>query len=569
MIDTSRIRTGFDVELNLGAGWFRTALQALADAGRLIPADAPPPFGPDSDLIINSVEILFGEARDLLIDATVDEIPVTLRASLALQEGDDGAELAIDTDIPGTSTTIPFDALDDVVGVPILVKVPGSGNADPSFAVLANLDIQAGPQSEDPLPAGEHVPRGQANLAQSFLPAGRDMALGIGREAFPRFANDAWHTDLRADDGSHPLPDDENRRGSWTSAEMEPRKGKFRLTLRGRIPIDVLPDGEVTVTVDIKPRIENGALTFNLSVDTDIDTGLLGDLFAAATGGLAGLILGPLTGGALGGAILGVTAIEVAEVIINGKVRKQVRAGFQEDPPTAVLACDHDDVIVEAVAHPDDHGGVALGPLAAIPRSIVIEDFRPDLLHTQFVLVTTDFEEIKSDGSGFGAAGTARAADRFVPRRASLLRREVVSTGGGGARVELVYVTTDPDAENDAQVEVRLPFDEVVERAEQGALRPPLELRFLPAEADITLLDGRVPSVCLRAMNVRRRDTIVTHVKFSTGLELPVPEAVRLQDAGAIVVQLVQLIHPSNAKPYFRAFADGNTEDNFENLTPF
>jgi hypothetical protein len=214
-----------------------------------------------------------------------------------------------------------------------------------------------------------------------------------------------------------------------------------------------------------------------------------------------------------------------------------------------VLACDHDDVIVEAVAHPDDHGGVALGPLAAIPRSIVIEDFRPDLLHTQFVLVTTDFEEIKSDGSGFGAAGTARAADRFVPRRASLLRREVVSTGGGGARVELVYVTTDPEAENDAQVEVRLPFDEVVERAEQGALRP--------------------PSVCLRATNVRRRDTIVTHVKFSTGLELPVPEAVRLQDAGAIVVQLVQLIHPSNAKPYFRAFADGNTEDNFENLTPF
>lgn len=114
----------------------------------------------------------------------------------------------MDTDIPGLSTTIPFDALDDVVGVPTPTKVASDGGVRSRLAVLANLDIQASPQSEEPLPEGEHIPRGESDLAQSFLPVGSDLAVGIGRDSFPRFANDVWHSELRADDGSHPLPDE-------------------------------------------------------------------------------------------------------------------------------------------------------------------------------------------------------------------------------------------------------------------------------------------------------------------------------------------------------------------------
>ncbi len=572
MIDTARIRSGFDVELNLGAGWFRTALQALADAGRLVQDDAPPPFGPEAVIEITSVEILFDGERDLSIAARVDDVARTLLASLSLNEGEDGAELVIDTDVAGVGATVPFDALDDVVGVPTLVKVAADGGFEPAFAVLANLDIQASPQSQEPLPQGEHLPRGEAELAQSFLPAGKDLVVGIGRDSFPRFANDVWHTELRAEDGSHPLPDDEDPKGTWTVVRLDPQQGRLRLTLLGKVPIDVFPDAKVTVTVDLEPRLEDGALAFDLSIDTDVDTGLLGDLFAALTGGLIGLIVGFFTGGVVlepaSGAVLAVVALEVAEVIVNDEVRKQVRARLQEEEHRALLVCD-DDVIVEAVPHADEEGGIALGPLSAIPRSIVVDRFTPDPLHTRFVLVTTEYQEIACDAAGFALAGTAGATERFVPRRASLLRRELVPIGGGGLQVELVYATTDPQAEEETQVEVRLSLAEVVDRAAQGALRPPLKLRFMPANADITLLDSRVPSVCLRATNVRRRETVVTDIRFTTGLELPVSEAVRLQDAGAIVVQLLQLIHPSDADPYFRSFADGSTDNNFENLPSF
>lgn len=572
MIDTTRIRTGFDVELNLGTGWFQTTLQALADAGRLFPQDAPPPFEPDAEVTIESVDILLDGEQDLSFEATIAGAAHTVLASLSIDEGDEGTELRMDTDIPGVSTTVPFDAVDDVAGVPTLVKVAGGGGFDAAFAVLANLDIRASPQSAEPLPGGEHLPRGEVGLAQSFLPTGRDLAVGIGSDSFPRFANDVWHGALRAEDGKHPLPNEEDPKGSWTAVRLHPQEGRFRLTLLGTVPIDFFPDGTVTVTVDLEPRIDGGGLAFDLSIDTDIDTGLLGDLFAALIGGLTGLIVGAFTGGVLlgpaTGAILGVIALEVAEVIIDDKVRKLVRASLREEPHTAVLACD-DDVIVEAVPHPDEPSGIALGPLTAMPRSIVVGRFRPDLLHTKFVLVTTDFAEITCNGSGFAAAGAAHATERFVPRRASLLRREVVTCEEGDERVELVYGTADPEAEQGAEVEVRLAFDEVVERAERGALTPPLELRFMLADADVTLLDSRVPSVCLRPTNVRRREAVVTDIRFSTGLELTVPEAVRLQDAGALILQNLQLIHPRNTNPYYRSFADGNIENNFENLPSY
>lgn len=567
MIDTTRIRTGFDVEVNLGAGWILVALRALNETGRLL-ADAPSPFDEDATLSIDSVEITPDGPRDIEVGATIDGIPVTILATLSLQEGDDGTELVVDTTIPNTDPiVVPFDALADLAEPPVLVKLDGDDGIDPSFAVLANLDLRASPQSGDPLPEDQHVPRGEPLLAQSFLPEGSDITIGVGRDTFPRFANDVWHTQLRVEDGSHPLPDEQDKRGEWKVVRMEPRSKGFRLTMLGTVPIDLFPDGKVTVTVDLTPRIENGALAFDFDIDTDVDTGLLGDLWSAVLGGFVGLILGAFTGGILitagTGAILAVVALEVTEVIVNGKVRKQVRARLEDEPLGSVLSCSDDEVIVEAIP-PDDDDGVALGPLDAIPRSILIDESNPDPVHTRFVLVTTTYTDFAIDGSGFAALGTASGTERFVPRRASLVRKE---TGDNGER--LVYETLDPDDEEPATIEVDVDLAEAIDRATEGGLNPPLRLYPLPAEADQTLVDGKIPSVCLRATNVRRARTVVTDIRFDTGLELTVPEAVALQDAGAIVVAGTQLIHPRNSRPYFRSFPDGTTENNFENLPPF
>ncbi len=62
---------------------------------------------------------------------------------------------------------------------------------------------------------------------------------------------------------------------------------------------------------------------------------------------------------------------------------------------------------------------------------------------------------------------------------------------------------------------------------------------------------------------------MVTDIRFTTGLELTVPEAVMLQDSGVLVLPRLQLIHPSNARPYFRSRPDNFRDNNFEGLPRF
>jgi hypothetical protein len=96
-----------------------------------------------------------------------------------------------------------------------------------------------------------------------------------------------------------------------------------------------------------------------------------------------------------------------------------------------------------------------------------------------------------------------------------------------------------------------------------------LRLVDLPGEATIHIPGSKLGSVCLRPTAIRRSKTVVTEIEFSSGLDLRVPEAVLLQDAGAIVVRGFQLIHPKNAFPYFRAKPDDSTDNNFEKLPKF
>ncbi|HEX2368359.1 MAG TPA: hypothetical protein VHM94_03890 [Acidimicrobiia bacterium] len=53
MADTSRIVSGFDVEMHLGSGWFALALQGLADHGLLIPDPPPPPIPPGAVVVVD------------------------------------------------------------------------------------------------------------------------------------------------------------------------------------------------------------------------------------------------------------------------------------------------------------------------------------------------------------------------------------------------------------------------------------------------------------------------------------------------------------------------------------
>lgn len=555
---TSRISSGFDIELQLGGGWFLTAVNLLNDHGLLAPG---------LPVIISNVQITFEPGWDLQIDVLGFPVPIFARAELS----SDGSQLTITTSLPQVSPiTIPFGALNNLAGPPQLVKLAGDDDHEAVLAVLANMDIQAGPQSDDPLPAGEHTPRGDPSAARSFLPRGKHIAFGMGRATFTRFANNLWHTKLRADDGSHPLPDAENKVGDWAKVSMQPESGRIRLTLEGDIPvdsplIDIVPDPHVTLTLFVTPKLVDGALSFD--IETDIDTGLLGDLLAAIGGGLAGAIFGFVVGlltggiliavlaGAAIGATLGVITLEVAEVVVEGIVQKKIEAKLDGET-LAEVHCSREGIV--QIAKPAAEGeGFNLSVLDAIPASIPIHTANPanEWLYKQSLLVTALYDDLSVSADGFGAAGTSGTDERFQPEVVSL--SDV--TYDGERLVSLTYLRKDGQQQT-------LSVDEVLGRAADGELAPPFKIFEEPARASLRIPEGQLACVCLKPVAIRRERTIVEEIEFEGGLRLRVPDAIALQDAGALVVLGYQLIHPRDYNAYYRAKADFFKDNNFESL---
>lgn len=562
MILTNRIISGFDVELQLGGGWFLTAFRALNDRGLLLPDGPPAPFDPGAPITIDSVEITFDFAnRDLQAQVSIDGVPLTILVTLALN--DDGDELIITTTVPDSDPiTVPFDALSGLAGPPRLLKLQGDDDHDPCIAFLANLDLRATPQAQEPLPDDQHVERG-TEIAVSFLPAGKDIAIGIGGTTFPRIANDIWHASLRDEDGTHPFPDAEDKKGTWQSVDVEAQDGRIRITMKADAPVTG-PDAKVTITIDLSPEVADGIVSFEVDVDTDVDTGLLGSLFGFFVGGILGFIFGGLFGGGLVGAGVGavivatggVFVIEIKEASNEGEIKRKVVASLEGEEIPPEYAC-KDGIVVEVVPNDDDAGLVG-SFVNAIPRSIPVGSDRPDPLHERTVVVEALYDDFQMDESGLAFAGTVQAGERFQPLPATLVdkRRD------NGQLQALVYRT--PDG-----TEVEMPLEVVLERMETGELRAPYKVLTTLGALETRTPAGRLPSVCLSAAAIRRRNTVIREIQFTSGLDLRVAETVELQDAGALILRGFQLIHPKNANAYYRAKADDSFENNFESLPTF
>lgn len=557
---TSRITSDFDIELQLGAGWFLTAINLLNDHGLLAPG---------LPVIISGVRVTFEPDWDLEISVLGFPVPIFARVQLS----DDGTELTITTSLDQVPPiTIPFGALSNLAGPPQLVKLPGDDDHEAVLAVLANLNIQAGSQAEDPLPEGEFLPRGDAAAAQSFLPRGQHIAFGMGRATFARFANNVWHTNLRADDGSHPLPDAENKVGDWAKVTMRPESGRLRLTLEGDIPvdsplIDIVPDPHVTITLLVTPKLVDGKLSFDIETETDVDTGLLGDLFAAFGGGVAGAIVGFIVGlftggiliavlaGAAIGAAVGVITLEVAEVVVEGIVQKEIKAKLDGEPLVEVH-CNRDGIV--QIAKPAaEEGTFDLSVLDAIPTSIPIHTENPqdEFLYKQSLLVTAIYDDLAVNSDGFGVAGVSGTDERFQPEIVRLTN----VTYEGERLVSLTY------RRNDGQQQT-LAVADVLARAADGELAPPFKIFQEPDDASLRIPEGQLACVCLKPVAIRQDRTIVEEIEFEGGLRLRVPDAIALQDAGALVVLGYQLIHPRDYNAYYRAKADFFKDNNFESL---
>ena len=568
MIDISRITSSFDIEFQLGSGWFLTALRGLHDKGLLIPTGTIDWLSEDAVITIDFVDIIFDASeRDINIEVTIHgTIPLTFPIQASISLSDDGKELILDTTLNNLSAAVPFDALSGLAGTPEIVKLQGDEAHENVIGFLANMDIRASSQGGEPLDTGEHLERGNITAAQSFLPKDKHVALGVADSTFSRFANDIWHSQLTNDEGDQPFPDDENKQGDWQSVSMNISDGKIRVILKAVAEIDspiidIVPDPDITITVDLTPNIVNGKLTFEITVDSSIDFGILGDILAAIVGGLVGFVIGLFTGNPISGALVGAAAavivLEVGEVIVGNTIAKEIQTKLDGKPLSQFYSCK--DEVVHLATIQDQGQGLNLGFLDALPTSIPISFDNPDLLHKRIVLVTTSFDDISINGDGFAVEGDTLITERYTPENAAIIDKTRVQDD----LLSLTYRTTD-------DVEVNLTMEEVLERAITDEVPEPLKV-FDSSGDDLVenKKDGRLPIACMHPIAIHREDTIITDIRFSTGLELKMEETILLQDAGALILPNLQLIHPSNSNPYYRVKADDSIENNFESLPEF
>ena len=525
-------------------------------------------------VIITGIEVILDPDWDLRVDLAGLAVPVLVRADLT----DDGSALTLTTNSPLIPPqVVPFGALDGLAEPPVKVKLPGDAEHQNVIAFVANLDIHAESQQGDPLPAGEVFERGDPDAATSFLPLGQDVAFGLGVATFQRFANDIWHGTLRADDGSHPLPDADEPRGSWSRVTGRTTgDGAIQFVLEGDIPvdsplIDVVPDPHVEITLTLRVSIVDGSLSFEIDSDTDVDTGLLGDLFGglvgAAAGAIVGLVIGLFTGGILLGILIGagvgfvvgVIAIEVAEYVVEGIVQREIRARIDGEPVPDVLSC-VDGVVQIATPKPNDDD-FDLAVLDSLPSSISIHREHPadQPMYVQNLLVATTYTDVTIDGDGFGAGGLSGTRAIFEPVAVTVASFDYDAAG------ELAAVTY---RRADGVVQ-SVPIAEVFNRIADRSIEPPFKLFPAPSQADLHLPAGKLATVCLQPTWIRRGNTVIQEFEFATGARLKVPDAVALQDAGVIILHGYQLIHPRNANPYYRAFVDTSTDNNLESLPTF
>ena len=389
-----------------------------------------------------------------------------------------------------------------------------------------------------------------------------NIALGLARETFQRIANDIWHTKLRDVDGSHPLPKPgEDKKGDWNKVKVSVTRERIKFTLEGVVPIDIWPDADVTLDLRVKPKLGNGKLTFEIDTDIDVDTGFWGDVLAFTAGALLGFIIALFTGGLLLIPALGLGAVIVLEVVehIVGEVFERRIVAKNNNGNLLTNRTCSDEIIKFAFPKASCDDGISLGALDAIPTSIPVFTDTNDLLFTRTVVVGANYDDITLDGKGLAIAGKCGPGNLFEPHVARL----VESTYEQADLMKLKYRVSS------SGLEVTLDFTEVMGRLAENELRPPIRVESDLGDPELDIPSGKLCCPCLTPTHIRRSDTIITRIKFDTGIELNMSDAVLLQDNAGVYLKGLELIHPSNANPYFRAPANETNTDNFEELSEF
>jgi hypothetical protein len=358
MLDQSRVTSGYDVEILVGARHLSYILLTLVDAGTIPVAvqtadGALPIFGP----VVDRTYTLDPDVPGL-DDAVADHLPfdveilfdrpdgadVRVHFFVSFVEGDlfvrltptvthdadgflDGASLQIEViDVTGEKLTDTDpdsqlyrpevltklkDAIDrtvDLGGASAFKRVhdlqvrklPTDGEHAAAYALYVNLRLRNGPEEDAFLAA-----RGDVADGLNFLPAGSDVAMATRGDLFGHLASDAWHRFAEIDDDgdvSHPWhksPYNKKSKkiGSIVDVSVGPgfTQDSLRVDVEVEYTINNFPDPSGNLVLTLTPGVgPHGA--FRWDIDADFHASLAWELIGLVA--LMGLF-------ALGGGIAG------------------------------------------------------------------------------------------------------------------------------------------------------------------------------------------------------------------------------------------------------------------------
>lgn len=536
MIDNTRIKSGYDVEVLLGSEYFLNILKAAYRSGEM----------PSENEIDDNVNLEFGEPSSLVIlaDRNDADIEATIQFTLVVggipvlsQDSSIGIFLTITTnaisfeysylddstqetirDIElATGTTglleevensireainrdVAFDFLSVEVAELKIKKLSSDIGYQAAFGLYVNLPLKV---VRLPLDPDAWWPRGSLIGAVSFLPNDRSFAIGFGDQTFARFATDTLNSlGVRRADGSvhYPLMEGDKITGKFTRIQINPRRrGNIRLVVNVEYFLEGLPNADVTAKYRLTPYIENGEFSIRppVLIEFVFDIGFLGVLIPVLSGNILGAILSSKFG--LGYEAAGAVEGEIGDAFLS------------------------------------------------IPDRITVSNDQRDPFFNCLYDLVNQYVEVKVDTHGMSLAGNVVLEAVNEPTDVMIIDK--MRGQGANSWNGLVTLTYHTQTHGDIEMEIH----EVLRRV-------PLR---------------EIARVGMNPTHIRREESVVSDIRFSSGLDLFTSESVALQTIGALVVNGYQLIREYQKQngllvsAHYRARANDQLDDNFESLPQF
>ena len=402
-------------------------------------------------------------------------------------------------------------------------KVKAEDGYQAAYGLFINLNIKISSQKKKP--EESYIERGNLDLARSFLPEGKAFMVGMGKATFGRLANDMWHSlGVVKSNGSihHPVMKKKKKVGEYKSVSIKPKSGYMEITNKSEYFIDYWPDADITAVFKLTPQLNAGKMTYEMKLhEFDADTGLLGDFLSFMIGGLVGAIVG---------LFFGPIGLVIASSIggVGGIATLEITESVKEDVYGAE---------VEKTAKKADIGSI----FSAFPLRIRLYTVKTDPFYYTHYELCSVFEDVTLNSKGMSFGGKVNIQPAYEPEDTVIVDKK------RGRPEEGIQGITRLTYKLDVEGDIELPIEEVIRRRQEN----------------------KIMRVVLNPVAIKRKKSVVTDIKFLSGVDFKVEELIALQYKSVLVVDGHKLIHAKGVKPFYRALADMLIENNLEKLPSF